>query len=75
MLVKDVVWKEISGNKVNVKQCEQTIADQNFNLNDAEQADVDGVEDVGIEEEEQNCPLCQKLFRTEDKVEHHFIFH
>ena len=49
--------------------------DQNFNLNDAELADVDGDEDMDIEEEEQNCPFCQKLFRTKEKVEHHFTFH
>ena len=62
-------------NKGNVKQCEQTLADQNFNWNDAEQADVDGDEDMDIEEEKQNCPFCEKLFRTKDKVEHHFIFY
>ena len=53
----------------------KTIADQNINLNDAEQDDVNGDQDMDIEEEEQNGPLCPKLFRTNDKVEHHFIFH
>ena len=63
------------GIKVMLKQCEQTIADQNFNLNDAEPADVDVDENMDIDEEEQNCPICQKLFRTKDKIEQHFIFH
>ena len=44
-------------------------------MNDAEQADVHGDEDMDIEQEEQNCPFCQKLFRTKEKVEHHFTFH
>ena len=67
-------------NKGNVKQCEQTLADQNFNWNDAEQADVDGDEDLNMdmendENDKQNCHFCQKSFRTKDKVGQHIITH
>ena len=40
----------------------KTIVDQNFNLNNAEQADVDGDEDMDITQEEQYRPFCQNLY-------------
>ena len=48
---------------VHVKQCEETEADKNINLNNAEQADVDGDKDLNkdTEEEEQNCSFFYKL--------------
>ena len=60
---------------VHVKQCEQTVADQNINLNNAEQADVDGDEDMDIKKEKLNYPFNQILFRPKNKVEQHFIIH
>ena len=49
---------------VHVNQCEETEVDQNIYLNNTEQADVDGDEHLNMdkEEEEQNCPFCQKVF-------------
>ena len=44
--------------------CEQITADQNFHLNNAEQDDVDCDMNMDTEEEEQNCAICHKLFRT-----------
>ena len=60
-----------------IKQCEETKADQNLNLNHAKETDVDGEKDLkkDIEEKEQNCHLSQKLFRTKHKVEKHIILY
>ena len=62
---------------VYIKTSEETKADENINLNNAEQADVDGNKDLnmGMEDKEQIFPFCQKSFRTKDKVEQHIIIH
>ena len=44
---------------------------QNLNLNDAELADVDGDEDMDIEEEEQNCPFCKKNYSEQGRASVH----